>query len=280
MGYKLLALDVDGTLLNSRSELTERTTRAIQDAQKSGMIVCLVSGRRARGVAGFAADLSLTGPIIACNGGAVVDVRSLAPLHTVTIQRSLVAPVLAAWEAAGISFCAYRSTANPPDIYYCHPTDWEPEAVWIEAEGKNAVRVSSVLKETDWEPLRLMFGHSDAKTDYAMQLAEPLLEKEKVRIYRSLHYNGTSYYEIYPRAATKSSGLRFLESYYGLTRDEIVAVGDGLNDLDMLDYAGLGVAMGNADQRLKEQAQLVIGDHNDDGLAKFIERLCSGVLFT
>lgn len=272
MRYKLIALDIDGTLLDSKSVLTERTLRTIKSAERSGVRVCLVSGRSPRSVSQFAAQLSLNGPMVACNGGAIVDPETLEPFHAETIPRASITPVLQAWEAAGLSFYAYRCTATPPDIYYCRPSTWEPEAAWLAAEGANVAKVDSILTNTDWEPLRIMFGHSAALVDQASQLAEPLLDHQKVRVFYS-QYQETSYYEIYPITACKSNGLRFLADLNNITREEIIAVGDGLNDLDMLEYAGLGVAMGNAHPAVKEKADMVIGHHDEDGLAMFLQEL-------
>lgn len=271
MKCRLLALDIDGTLLNSRSELTARTIKAVRQASAAGIKVCLVSGRRPRSMVRFSDQIGLHNPLVALNGGTITMPDTLQSLHTIALERRKVEPIMRAWRNAGITTFASRDTANPPDIYYdidpCIPQSLE----YIKYEGGNAAKVDSLAENTNWNPLRLSVNDNEAQIHYARDLAEPFIDAQHIRALLCSHYDGSWFYELYPAQATKANGLQFLGEYFGIQPEEMVAVGDHINDLDMIKFAGLGVAMGNAQPAAKEIADLVIGHHDEDGLAAFIE---------
>lgn len=276
MKYKLLALDIDGTLLNSKQELTPSTIAAIQLAIRNDIKVCLVSGRRPRSIVPYVKTLGLVHPLVACNGGVVADPLTLKPLQAVTIPRDDVLAILHELEKEHICTFAYRSSATPPDVYYSLDSTWKHTQNYIEYEQSlgNTLRLPTLSKHMTFDPMRIMVGDSEERTAQAQKIASPLLDLNRHKSFYSRDYSGTWYYEIYPIEATKSNGLRFLCEYFSIDQSEVVAVGDHFNDLDMIEFAGLGVAMGNAQPGVKEKADLVIGHHDEDGLALFIrERL-------
>lgn len=276
MKYKLLALDIDGTLLDSKQELTPSTIEAIQLAVKQGIKVCLVSGRRPRAMAQYATRIGLPHPLVGFNGGIVADPLTFNPLRAVTIPREEMVDVLREYEKEHLCAFAYRSSATPPDVYYSVDSTWQDTQNYIQYEQSkgNICRLPALSKDMTFNPMRIMVGDSEAFATKAQDIAGPLLDPRRHTSFYTKHYTGTWYYEIYPVESTKSSGLRFLCEYFAIDQSEVVAVGDHFNDLDMIEFAGLGVAMGNAQLGVKEKADLVIGHHDEDGLALFIrERL-------
>ena len=275
MDYKLIALDIDGTLLNSKSELTRSTKQAIREAVAAGLKVCLVSGRRPRGMAAYAREIGLEHPLVGFNGGIVADPVSLLSLQSCTMPRAYLSQVLEHWQEAGIASFAYCDSLPLPDIYYSQEPSWPDMADYVLQEHDNIRRLSSLSRDLPYDPVRLMVGDSEENTVRAQDIALPLLNPEHHKTFFTKHYNGTWYFEIYPLQATKANGLRFLCQHFSITPDQIVAVGDHINDLDMIEYAGLGVAMGNAQGIVKEVANLTIGHHDEDGLAVFLRTLIS-----
>lgn len=271
MQCRLLALDIDGTLLNSRSELSARTAKAVREACAAGIKVCLVSGRRPRSMARISDQIGLDSPLVALNGGTITTPDTLQALHTIALERCKVEPIMRAWWNAGLTTFASRGIAHPPDIYYDLNPSIPQCQEYIEFEGDNIAKVDSLAESTDWDPLRLSVNDNEEQICHARSLAEPFLDAQHIRPLLSNHYDGSWYYELYPAQATKANGLRFLGEYFGIRPEEMVAVGDHINDLDMIEFAGLGVAMGNAQTAAKEIADLVIGHHDADGLAVFIE---------
>jgi len=272
MGYRLLALDIDGTLLDSQGRLSPRVERALQAARNGGMRVCLVTGRRPRFAWPVYAALQLEGLMVTLNGGVIVDPVTLETLRVVKLPREAVSELLHQWHEAGLSAFAYRDTATPPDIYFAVRPTWEPMARYIAEEGVNAFQVPCLVRSTDWSPLRLSVGDSEPRTLLAGELARPYIDGATMRTYHTRSYDATWYYEIYP-LTSKADGVCALCERYGVDAAEVVAVGDQLNDVEMLEWAGLGVAMGNAPAEVKARARLVIGHHDEDGLAVFVESL-------
>lgn len=271
MRFRLLALDIDGTLLNSRSELTDRTVQAVRRANAVGLKVCLVSGRRPRSMGRISDQIGLNNPLVALNGGAITMPGTLQSLHTIALERQKVVPILQVWRNSGLTAFVSRGSAHPPDLFYdidpCLPQCQD----YIKYEGENAAKVASLTECIDWNPMRLSVNDNKDQVYYARELAEPYLDEQHMRGLISDHYDGSWFYELYPAQATKANGLKFLGEYFGIRPEEMIAVGDHINDLDMIEFAGLGVAMGNAQPFVKEVADLVIGHHDADGLAVFIE---------
>ncbi len=277
MRYRLIALDIDGTLLNSRSELTPRVVAAVRLAQRAGMGVCLVSGRRPRAIAPVAQALGISFPMLAYNGGVIADPVTLVPLRVTTIPRQVAIIIIGRWHEAGLSALAYRSSVTPPDVYCVLEPTWPQTLGYLAREGENVARVNSPADDISFDPLRLMVADSWERTELARVVAQPLLDPAQFRVFHTQHYDSTWYYEVYP-PVSKADGLSYILERYGYEQREVVAVGDHLNDIDMLELAGLGVAMGNARAEVKSRADLVIGHHDEDGLAVLIERLVRGKL--
>ncbi len=274
MDYKLLALDIDGTLLNSQSRLTERTILAVHEAKQAGLRVCLASGRRARTMRPFAERLGIMDPLVSLNGGAVVRPDNLEVLHAFAMPKEDSDPIARVLQEADIAAFATRNSAAPPDVFYQMAqasSEWSHLSSYIESQGAGIRLVHSLADETDWDPLRIYVAGEQGTTQRAMRLVLPLIDQTKIRVLHTMQYDGTYFLEMLPVSATKANGLRFLGEFYGVKREEVIAVGDQINDLDMLEYAGLGVAMGNAQPEVKAKADLVIGHHDEDGLAAFIE---------
>lgn len=276
MQYKLLALDIDGTLLDSKGVLTPRTVAAVHAASRAGLRVCLVSRRRARSMAPFARELGISDPMVCFNGGMVALPDNLELLHVVRIPRQAVCPIISAWEAAGIPVLACSDATFAPDVYMSGSSNWPPLVQYVQYEGSNMRRLASLVDCTDWDPMRVQVTSDEETGLRAAAIAGPLADLSVLRVIFSRDYDGSWYYELYPVQATKSSGLKWLGERFGIRREEIVAVGDHVNDLDMIEYAGLGVAMGNAQPVVKDLADLIIGDHDEDGLAVFIEEQLLG----
>ncbi len=275
MDYRLLALDIDGTLLNSSKRLTDRTRQAVERAKEYGFIVSLVSGRRPRSMLRVAKELDLVDPMVAYHGGVIADPVSLCSLHSVTVRRPVSERVIAAWEQEEITTFTYCDSPTPPDVYYQLSTRGRPTGS-LDREGDNVRQVSSLIRDTNFEPLRLTASGDAADTQLALDIARPLIDPCEIRLLRTMDYDGKWHMELLPAAATKANGLRWLCQHYGITPEQTIAVGDHLNDLDMIEFAGLGVAMGNAQPEVKAVADLVIGHHDEDGLAVFIEELLQG----
>lgn len=237
--YKLLALDLDGTLLNDRSEIGKANAEWVGRAAEAGMTVCVSTGRGFVSALPFAEQLGLRTPMITVNGGEIwtkpheIHRRTLLAADKVMKLHAIAEKHPDAW------FWAYTTE----DIY-------------------NKERWVDDTPSRRW----LKFGY------YTEDL--PLLAsiREQVRGIEGLELSNSSPYniEVNPAGVSKATALMEVCRLLGYDMSEVVAVGDSLNDIEAIRAAGLGVAMGNAQDEVKAAADVVTGDHRDDGVAQAI----------
>jgi Cof subfamily protein (haloacid dehalogenase superfamily) len=283
MAISLLALDLDGTLLDSRGRISERNRLAIDDAREQGVRVALVTGRRFRDARPIALELGLDIPLISHNGALT---KHAATLQTVAV---LPLPLPAAREALRIGREAGADALLSDDheglgvLVYDHLHAENSAArryvAWArrihgDEEGKHAVsQVSSLEDYLDHEPVHLAFSGCCA----AMDQLEKILHVELGSTVKIL---GTKYLEqdftlldIVNPAASKGAGVAAAAAELDIDRDEIMAIGDNYNDLEMLLLAGTGVVMANAPPGLREIAGLhPTASNSEDGVALAIEQ--------
>jgi Cof subfamily protein (haloacid dehalogenase superfamily) len=282
MPIRLLALDLDGTLLNHRGLISERNRAAIDKARKAGVRVAVVTGRRFRDSRPIALELGLDIPLISHNGALTKHARSL---ETVVV---LPLPLEAAKEALRIG----RDSGADPLLSDDHVglgvlvfdhLSGENAAVhkyiaWARrihgAEGEEAVRqVDSLETYMDHEPVHLAFSGPCAKMDKLEQLLQTEL-RERVNILCTKYpEQDFTLLDVLHPSASKGAGVAATAAELGISADEIMAVGDNYNDLEMLLFAGTGVVMANAPQSLREISGLYPTASNvEDGVALAIEQ--------
>lgn len=238
--YRLLALDMDGTLLNDEGLITPKTVEWIKKAVDAGVHVCLSTGRASRSAMPYAEQLGLKTPMIMVNGSEVW--RAPYELY----RRSLMDPVLVQRmydiaQELGIWFWAY----SVDEVYNKH--NWDGDILGRE-----------------W----LKFGYSTEDDEIRHKLLMLLQDLGGLEITNSSPTN----LEINPLGVNKAAGIREVCKLLGLEMSQVVAVGDSLNDLAAIQQAGLGVAMGNAQETVKEEADAVVSSNNEDGIAEVIQK--------
>jgi Cof subfamily protein (haloacid dehalogenase superfamily) len=282
MPISLLALDLDGTLLDSRGRISERNRIAIDNARERGVHVALVTGRRFRDSRPVALELGLDVPLISHNGALT---KHAVTLQTVSV---LPLPVDAAREALQIGRRAGADALLSDDheglgvLIYDHirgdNTAVHKYIAWARRihgeEGDNAVQqVVSLEDYLDHDPIHLAFSGGCEEMD---QLEEIL----KTELGATVKILSTKYFEqdftlldIVNSAASKGAGVAAAAAELGVVREEIMAIGDNFNDLEMLLFAGIGVVMANAPLSLREIAGLhPTASNRDDGVALAIEQ--------
>ena len=263
---KLIALDLDGTLLNSKKEISPRTRAAIDAALAKGVRVALASGRSRRGIMHVAEELELEkkhGLIVAWNGAHVEDLTSGEVLHQRLLPEGIVGELCDYAKAHDMAIMTYDRegvsiSETPEDEYIVY------EAVSNRIPQR---RVESLPAEVTY-PLNKML-----LTFHPSRLAalEPEMQAHfagRIDVYHSEPY----FLEAMPLNCTKATALEMLLDKLGLTRENLMVCGDSGNDLAMIRFAGLGVAMDNADADVKAQADYVTASNDEDGVALVIER--------
>ena len=248
MAYKILAFDIDGTLTNSQKIITEETKRAIFAAMDKGCKVLIASGRPVKGLRGYAEELHLKengGYILSLNGGYIMSCADEKVLYDVKVPKKYYKEIYELSKKHGVNLLTYQGeTVISEDI--------DDEYLDIEARlnGLPKKKVDNLYEYLDFEVNKfLMTGDGD-------YLAE--VEKDV--------------FEILPKDVNKGKALEALLAILGVDRDELMAFGDGYNDKTMVEYAGLGVAMGNAKDVVKEAADYVAPTNDEDGIVEVIHK--------
>lgn len=283
MTIRLLALDLDGTLLNSRGEISQRNRRAIEMVRESGVKVALVTGRRFRDARPVALELGLNTPVISHNGALTKHARTLEtvavlplPLqvahHAMDIGKQFGENALVSDDHEGLGVLVYDHVEgdNLPVQEYIR---WA-KRVHGEDEGSNSVRqVDSLITYLDHEPIHLSFsGVCSTMNTLKENLKSELKESVKILSTEYAEMDFTLLDIIHP-SASKGAGVAAAASEFDILPGEIMAIGDNYNDLEMLLFAGTGVVMANAPLSLREIRGLhPTASNKEDGVALAIER--------
>jgi len=278
MAISLLALDLDGTLLDSRGHISERNRTAIENVREQGVHVALVTGRRFRDSRPVALELGLDVPLISHNGALTKHAKTLQTVSVLPLPLAAAREALRVGREAGADALLSDDHDGLGVLVYDHLRNENSAAhryvAWArrihgDEEGGNAVQqVTSLEDYLDHEPIHLAFSGGCQEMD---QLEEIL----HVELGSSVKILGTKYPEqdftlldIMNPSASKGAGVAAAAAELEVTREEIMAIGDNYNDLEMLLFAGTGVVMANAPLSLREIAGLhPTASNRDDGVA-------------
>ncbi len=273
MPIKLIALDIDGTLLTYRSELTPRTRAAIEAAQGQGVKVALVTGRRFGSAHQLIQELGLDVMLVSHNGALTKDVTTLDTLGYHPLKVELAQQVVHAGRAFGADvICCDDPHGHGVMVLEGISTSNRALQRYLEKYWHAVREVEDLLNYLDHDPIQMMFsGACDPMDAFAEQLQTALgdqIQLFKTR-YRSIDL---TILDALSHTASKGDSLAEIASQHGIVREEVLAIGDNFNDLTMLRYAGTGIVMGNAEDELKAMGFEVTDTNAADGVAKAIEK--------
>ena len=293
--YRLLALDVDGTLLDRDGALRPSTATAVARAAAAGIRPVLCTGRRYRRARPIAERLGLDAPLV-CNSGAIVkDPAGHRTLWRADFDPDLLAAALAVFRDHGEPVVSFTDRApDEPDFLVEHAPIGRPEfddyvgqnrehagfePGWPARAGVEA-RVGPVAGGHDPFPPSAHFhlcaiGNRAAMLAFERVVVGRLGGRVRTFVQKSPRYVGTMC-ELIRHDASKWAAILHLAELWGVSPGEIVAVGDDMNDLPMIAGAGLGVAMGHAPKPVLAAADLVTGNHDQDGVAMLVDRFLLG----
>ncbi|MDR3560173.1 MAG: Cof-type HAD-IIB family hydrolase [Negativicutes bacterium] len=261
MSIKLVAVDLDDTLLDNARKVSERTKVAIQKAVGQGVAVTLSTGRMHRSALPYALELALDIPLITYNGALIRSSLSNETLFHRPMAAETAAEVVELFRERGWFIQVYLD-----DVLYVKERDARAR-YYEEVAGIEAVAVGDRIYSLGGTPTKLL---SVAEPEENARIRTVLAEVFGERLYATV--SKPNYLEMANPSVNKGVALDFLAQRLGIDRTEIMAVGDSLNDMDMIEYAGWGVAMGNARAELKRVAQAVTGANDADGVAEAIEK--------
>lgn len=257
--YKAVFSDFDGTLLTSDHKISPRTLRAIQRITNNGIPFVPISARSPLGILPYAKQIENYNVIVAFSGALILD-RNLNALYSVNISAEDIQAInqlLAEHPALGVNYytddeCVARDVNNK----------------WVIFErGVTKIQIDPYDENVRYSPHKIqIIGEKEEilNVENRLKTAFPHL---------SICRSHPNFLEVMHESATKGNAVRFLEDYFNVKIEEAIAFGDNFNDLDMLENVGLGVAMGNAPEEIKQAANRVTATNNEDGLALILEEI-------
>jgi len=272
MKYSMLAFDLDGTLTTSEKKITAETKKKIQRAGKEGTAVVLASGRPMSGMDFLADELELdqyNGYLMAYNGGRIVRCKDQKLVHNVLLNPDFYKTVIDVATFYGVNIMTYNDFLENKASENCIWTNKEDDSMHMEARNcKLEIKeVPDLLAVMD-RPVNKMVGAGQPEKLKEML---PVLQKE-LNNEVSLYFSESCFMEIVPLGISKDTGLKVLLDQLHLDATALMAFGDGLNDLTMLKYAGLGVAMENGYPEAKEAANVITSSNDEEGISKALAK--------
>lgn len=261
---ELLCIDVDGTLLDSRKKLPERNIEAVNYALKKGVKVAIASGRSLGGIRQLLAQLGIGNRGVCLNGGLIVYDKVI---HKAAMEEASVMKIIDLSEKYGSQI-------------FLSAADFNLTNGGLSQEVKELVEKGSLRSDyrfcKDYKELRaeahrcrneiLKAAIKEINEANSGQLKQELTDLDLFQVAKSDDY----FIDINPRASNKGTGVRFLAEYLSIPMEHVMCIGDNENDIEMVETAGIGIAMGNAVKKVKAAASYVTLDNDQMGVAEAI----------
>ncbi len=280
--YKFVAIDLDGTLLNSYGEVTKDTKEALLKAKSQGVEIVLSSGRPISSTESLAKEIGVDNYLISGNGAAVYDIKNQKLIMDRFLTKQQVLNIAKLCEENSFFYNVYTedeviaNSLNYNVLFYhkenlkkieekrTHINVVQNIAKYIEESGKEKFLKITVCDESQFifnsimKRLKLIDGIDVLETEY--------MSRKKIK-------SGTEdvsiqyfYTEVTNQNVNKWSAIEFLIDKLNINKGEVVAIGDNMNDIEMIQNAGLGVVMGNSNPKMKEIADEIVADNNSEGV--------------
>ncbi len=264
--YKLIAVDMDGTLFTSDKRITQRTVDAVKAASAKGVKVVLASGRPLEGLYPSLEQLGLMQEdnyVLAFNGALCITTKTKEPIATTVLKGSDYKKLAGLAEELNLNCHAFSTRQGLITAKSNKYTELESSI------NKIDIHIVDPIKDIDDDEdiIKVMFIDPPEILDPAITKL-PSWTRERYNTFKSAPF----FLEFMHKSVDKGTGLKQLADYLHIDREEIIACGDEGNDYSMIKYAGLGVAMGNAIDSVKEIANYITDTNDNDGVAKMIEK--------
>lgn len=265
MCKKILVLDIDGTLTTSDKKISPKTYQALMQIQEEGHTIMLASGRPTPGMRRYANELRLAdfgGYMLSFNGAKITNCATGETVYEQTIPPHTIKGII---DFANDHHCGLVTYSGDEAVCGTEITEYVALEVRI---NQIAIRQVSPFLEAITFPCNkfLMTAEPDDAAKYVEILAKQF--ENDLSIYRSEPY----FIEIMPKGVDKASSIAHMIEKIGVKREDVICCGDGFNDISMIRFGGVGVAMANAQDRVKEAADYITGSNDEDGLVEVIRK--------
>lgn len=273
--YRMIAIDLDGTLLCPRSTVTPRVKAAVHSALRSGLKVVFATGRNLNECNSVLGAVDHYDAAVFVGGAMVVDTKSRATLHRTMMRPELARELAVLLESMGHAVLAVQDHSTGGYDYLISagvPVNAET-AHWMKVNSASHLLVERLGEHAHQHTIRMGIVAPPAEVARVKQALEKRYSDRIVLLNLAVPSAGVEVLEVFDPAVNKWEGIQHIARRHGIRSEEIIAVGDDVNDIPMLMRAGLGVAMGNAKPEVQAVAKRVIGANADEGLAEFLEEV-------
>lgn len=267
LNKKLIVSDFDGTLADSDNKVSGAVIKAIEEYRSLGGIFAVCTGRILPSVLPRLKEMGLSGLAVASQGSTIADIATGRLLREAGLVPEDAAEICAALEEVGATVQLYTTYGFYSDM----KEDDEFLKLYEKITGLKAAHSDNKLSQfVSDNSVKAVKVASLCYAEDRQKLFDILAEKFGDRF--EITCSASVLVEVSPRGETKGTALRFLSEYYNIPLSETVAIGDNLNDLTMIELAGTGVAVGNAEEELKARADYVTVTNDEGAVKKVIEK--------
>lgn len=266
MKYKLIALDLDGTLKSTNKQIMPKTKAKLLELAKQGVIIVLASGRPTAGLDNEANELELNktgGYLLSFNGAKVVDYQTKEIIYQKAYNARTAHGVYDRAKEYNLAVMTYTDKIILTE-------DVNDEYVIVESEINQMPikRVDSFKEAVDFSVNKVLLT---GQPGYIGKIVEEFKEPygDSLSIYRSAPF----FIEVMAQGIDKATSLQMLINRIGIKQKEVISFGDGYNDLSMIEFAGMGVAMANAVNEVKQRADYITLSNDDEGIYECLKIL-------
>ena len=286
--YKLVAIDLDGTLLNSLGEVTENTKEALLEAKRQGVEIVLASGRPISSTRSLAVELGVDNYIISGNGAVIYDIKNEETIYDKFLSKEQVLEVARICEENSIFYNVYTEEEVITKSLSYNVLFYHKENIKKIEEKRTHINVvqdtKKYIEESEKDRFLKVTVCDESKMIFN-GIIRKLREIGNIDILNVEHMSrkrfniGTEimsieyhYTEITNENVNKWTAIEHLIEKLNIKKDEVVAIGDNINDREMVENAGLGVVMGNSNPVMKELADVIVSDNDSDGVCEAFEK--------
>ncbi len=273
--YRMIAIDLDGTLLSPTGQVTERTKAAVHRALSAGLLICFATGRNWTESQMILDAVAHYPTAVFVGGAVVVDTDQRVTLHRTLMKPELAGELCGFLESMGHAVLALQDT-GATGVDYLVSGDVPlnaPTEQWMQVTRAVVHRVSRLGIYPHEHTMRVGIVDESREIQRLRQLVDERFGDRVICQNLGLPVHGLEVLEVFDPAVNKWEGVLHVARRHGVEPHQIVAIGDDLNDIPMIRQAGLGVAMGNARPEVLAVAKRVIGSNRDEGLAAFLDEL-------
>lgn len=269
---KMIVSDMDGTLLDSSKLVSEENKKAVGELKDQGIYFVLATGRIFASAAKYARELGVETPVIACNGALIKDVRSGEIFYEAPIPKKLAKETMDLFEEQGIYYHFYTDVDfYTKELKYTSLAYHRSNEAAKQGDRMNLQVVQNMYEAMEEASSVMKFVAIDEDMEKLHRIREQLAQIDGIEVSQSWYNN----IEVMVKGISKEKAMQRVASFYGIQTEQIAAIGDHFNDIQMIRAAGYGIAMGNAEEQVKQAAVYVTATNDEDGFARAIRHLMS-----